>query len=171
MLFWRSHRCARIIFSLNFHLGKWTPQQCVDFLVLFGGSGDPSRHPQDGDAVDSLDPFLVSEMEGQIVEPLKRCLFEHVGRLDEQHDDAFGRSEPLLELGIDVVFRALVGSDQTLRRRIGFDLGDLGGQQRGERQQHRKHEATPLGHQTGEPIENQFSSRHFRILGRNLPPN
>ena len=33
MLFWRSHRCARIIFSLNFHLGKWTPQQCVDFLV------------------------------------------------------------------------------------------------------------------------------------------
>jgi uncharacterized protein (DUF885 family) len=33
MLFWRSHRCARIIFSLNFHLGNWTPQQCVDFLV------------------------------------------------------------------------------------------------------------------------------------------
>lgn len=32
-LFWRSHRCARIIFSLNFHLGKWTPEQCVDFLV------------------------------------------------------------------------------------------------------------------------------------------
>jgi uncharacterized protein (DUF885 family) len=32
-LFWRAHRCARIIFSLNFHLGKWTPQQCVDFLV------------------------------------------------------------------------------------------------------------------------------------------
>lgn len=33
MLFWRMHRCARIIFSLNFHLGNWTPQQCVDFLV------------------------------------------------------------------------------------------------------------------------------------------
>jgi uncharacterized protein (DUF885 family) len=33
MLFWRTHRCARIIFSLNFHLGKWTPEQCVDFLV------------------------------------------------------------------------------------------------------------------------------------------
>jgi uncharacterized protein (DUF885 family) len=27
------HRCARIIFSLNYHLGKWTPQQCIDFLV------------------------------------------------------------------------------------------------------------------------------------------
>lgn len=33
MLFWRMHRCARIIFSLNYHLEKWTPQQCVDFLV------------------------------------------------------------------------------------------------------------------------------------------
>ncbi len=33
MLFWRMHRCARIIFSLNFHMGNWTPQQCIDFLV------------------------------------------------------------------------------------------------------------------------------------------
>lgn len=33
MLFWRMHRCARIIFSLNYHLGKMTPEQCVDFLV------------------------------------------------------------------------------------------------------------------------------------------
>jgi hypothetical protein len=32
-LFWRTHRCARIIFSLNFHLGNWTPAQCIDFLV------------------------------------------------------------------------------------------------------------------------------------------
>nr|WP_246000862.1 DUF885 family protein [Pontibacter diazotrophicus] len=33
MLFWRMHRCARIIFSLNYHLGKWTPQESIDFLV------------------------------------------------------------------------------------------------------------------------------------------
>ena len=33
MLFWRMHRAARILFSLNFHMGNWTPQQCVDFLV------------------------------------------------------------------------------------------------------------------------------------------
>ncbi len=32
-LFWRSHRCARILFSLNYHLGKWAPQECIDFLV------------------------------------------------------------------------------------------------------------------------------------------
>ncbi len=32
-LFWRSHRAARIIFSLSFHLGLMTPQECIDFLV------------------------------------------------------------------------------------------------------------------------------------------
>ncbi len=33
MLFWRMHRCARIIFSTKYHLGEWTPKQCIDFLV------------------------------------------------------------------------------------------------------------------------------------------
>jgi uncharacterized protein (DUF885 family) len=32
-LFWRMHRCARIVFSLKFHLGLWSPQECVDYLV------------------------------------------------------------------------------------------------------------------------------------------
>ncbi len=33
MLFWRMHRCARILFSISFHLEKMTPQQSVDLLV------------------------------------------------------------------------------------------------------------------------------------------
>ena len=32
-LFWRMHRSARIIFSLNFHLGKMSPEQAIQFLV------------------------------------------------------------------------------------------------------------------------------------------
>jgi uncharacterized protein (DUF885 family) len=32
-LFWRMHRSARIIFSLNFHLGKMSPDQAIQFLV------------------------------------------------------------------------------------------------------------------------------------------
>jgi hypothetical protein len=32
-LFWRMHRCARIIFSLKFHMGEWSPQEAIDFLV------------------------------------------------------------------------------------------------------------------------------------------
>lgn len=33
MLFWRRHRCARIVFSLSYHSGKMSPQECVDYLV------------------------------------------------------------------------------------------------------------------------------------------
>ena len=33
MLFWRIHRCARIMFSLQYHLGEITPQQAIDMLV------------------------------------------------------------------------------------------------------------------------------------------
>jgi len=32
-LFWRMHRCARIIFSLGFHLGQMTPDEAINFLV------------------------------------------------------------------------------------------------------------------------------------------
>jgi uncharacterized protein (DUF885 family) len=33
MLFWRMHRCARIVFSLKFHLGQMTAEECVNMLV------------------------------------------------------------------------------------------------------------------------------------------
>ena len=33
MLFWRMHRCARIIVSLKFHLGQMKPAEMIDFLV------------------------------------------------------------------------------------------------------------------------------------------
>jgi len=33
MLFWRKHRCARIIFSLGYHLGEMTPEECIEYLV------------------------------------------------------------------------------------------------------------------------------------------
>jgi hypothetical protein len=36
-LVWRMHRSSRVIFTMNFHLGKWTPQQCVQYLIDNGG--------------------------------------------------------------------------------------------------------------------------------------
>ncbi len=33
MLFWRMHRCARIIVSLKFHLGEMSPEEMIEFLV------------------------------------------------------------------------------------------------------------------------------------------
>ena len=32
-LFWRMHRSARVMFTMHFHLGEWTPKQCIDFLI------------------------------------------------------------------------------------------------------------------------------------------
>jgi hypothetical protein len=37
MLFWRMHRAARIVFSLGFHLGRMTPEECIELLVERGG--------------------------------------------------------------------------------------------------------------------------------------
>ncbi|MCZ6596462.1 MAG: DUF885 family protein [Planctomycetota bacterium] len=42
MLFWRMHRCARIIVSLGFHLEQMTPDEMIDFLV------DRVGHERDG---------------------------------------------------------------------------------------------------------------------------
>jgi hypothetical protein len=33
MLFWRMHRCARIIFSMSFHLGEMSVDEAIDLLV------------------------------------------------------------------------------------------------------------------------------------------
>jgi len=33
MLFWRMHRCARIIFSMSYHLGRMSVDEAVDLLV------------------------------------------------------------------------------------------------------------------------------------------
>ncbi|MCE9634197.1 MAG: DUF885 domain-containing protein [Planctomycetes bacterium] len=42
MLFWRMHRCARIVVTMKFHLGKMTPDQMIEFLV------DRVGHEKDG---------------------------------------------------------------------------------------------------------------------------
>ncbi|MNI63922.1 hypothetical protein D3C73_1193340 [compost metagenome] len=44
ILFWRMHRCARITFSIKFHLGEWTPQQCIDYLVDQVGHEPANAH-------------------------------------------------------------------------------------------------------------------------------
>jgi len=49
-LFWRMHRCARIIVTLKFHLGKMTPEEMVSFLVdrvgheKFGATSEVRRY-------------------------------------------------------------------------------------------------------------------------------
>jgi uncharacterized protein (DUF885 family) len=58
-LFWRMHRCARIIFSLNFHMGAWTPGQAVDFLV------DKVGHERDNAAAEVRRSFESPQYQNQ----------------------------------------------------------------------------------------------------------
>lgn len=50
MLFWRMHRCARIIVSLKFHVGEMSPAEMVTFLVdrvgheTFGATSEVRRY-------------------------------------------------------------------------------------------------------------------------------
>jgi hypothetical protein len=62
-LFWRMHRCARIIFSLSFHLGLMTPQQAIDFLV------DEVGHERDNAAGEVRRSFNGS------YDPLYQCAY------------------------------------------------------------------------------------------------
>jgi hypothetical protein len=54
MLFWRMHRCARIVVSLKFHLGEMSPKEMVDFLVdrvgheRFGAQSEVRRYVGEG---------------------------------------------------------------------------------------------------------------------------
>ncbi len=62
-LFWRMHRCARIVFSLSFHLGLMTPQQAIDLLV------DEVGHERDNAAAEVRRSFNGS------YDPLYQCAY------------------------------------------------------------------------------------------------
>ena len=57
MLFWRMHRCARITFSIKFHLGEWTPQQCIDYLVDRVGHEPANAHAEVKRSFESAPPL------------------------------------------------------------------------------------------------------------------
>ncbi len=91
MLFWRMHRCARILFSLGFHLEKLTPQQCVDMLV------DRVGHERDNAEAEVRRSFETSYgplyqaaylLGGMQIHALHRELVESGGMTDRAFHDA-----------------------------------------------------------------------------------
>ena len=62
-LFWRMHRSARVMFTMRFHLGEWTPKQCIDFLI------DQVGHEPDNAAAEVRRSFDGS------VGPLYQCAY------------------------------------------------------------------------------------------------
>ncbi len=97
-LFWRSHRAARIIFSLNFHLGNWTPEQCVDLLV------DKVGHERDNALAEVRRSFsgdygplyqMAYMMGGLQFHQLHRDLVDTKRMTDRQFHDAILREGPI----------------------------------------------------------------------------
>jgi hypothetical protein len=90
-LFWRMHRCARIIFSLSFHLDLMTPQQAIDFLV------DEVGHERDNATAEvrrsfngSYDPlYQCAYMLGALqFRALRHQLVDSGKMTDRQYNDA-----------------------------------------------------------------------------------
>jgi hypothetical protein len=90
-LFWRMHRCARIIFSLSFHLGQMTPEQAIDYLVNEVG------HERDNAVAEvrrsfngSYDPLYQSAylVGGMQFRALRRELVESGRMTDREFNDA-----------------------------------------------------------------------------------
>jgi dipeptidyl aminopeptidase/acylaminoacyl peptidase len=108
MLFWRMHRCARIIFSLGFHLEKMTPKECIDFLV------DKIGHERDNATAEVRRSFTTSYgplyqaaylLGGLQLRSLHRELVESGKMTDRQFHDAILKENAI---PIEMV-RALVG--------------------------------------------------------------
>jgi uncharacterized protein (DUF885 family) len=113
MLFWRMHRCARIVFSLGFHLGNMSPQQCIDLLV------DRVGHEVDNATAEvrrsfggGYDPLYQSAymLGGMQLRALRRELVESGKMTDRAFHDAVLRENAI---PVELIRAALTGQELT----------------------------------------------------------
>ncbi len=118
MLFWRMHRCARIIFSLSFHLEKMTPKECIDLLV------DRIGHERDNATAEVRRSFTTSYgplyqaaylLGGLQLRALHRELVESGKMTDRDFHDAILKEN---EIPIEMV-RASIDRPEALARAQG----------------------------------------------------
>lgn len=99
-LFWRMHRCARIIFSLKFHLGQMSAQECIDLLVNTVGH---ERATAEGEVRRSLNGdysplYQAGYMLGALqLMKLRQEALEHLGE-KEFHDAVLLANEMPIEM-------------------------------------------------------------------------
>lgn len=89
MLFWRLHRCARVLFSLRFHLGEMSATECVDFLVKECGHESANAHAEIRRSVGQQYPPLYQlayQIGGMQVRALSRELVANGWSLKAFHD-------------------------------------------------------------------------------------
>ncbi|MEO8648405.1 MAG: DUF885 family protein [Acidobacteriota bacterium] len=126
-LFWRMHRCARIIFSLNFHLEKMTPQECVDFLV------DRVGHERDNASAEVRRSFggdygplyqIAYMMGGLQFYSLHRELVGSKKMTNRAFHDAILKEGPIpVEMVRAILTKQKLSADQTTKWKF-YDLGE-----------------------------------------------
>jgi hypothetical protein len=96
-LFWRMHRAARIIFTLNYQMGLWTPKRCVDFLVSNGHERYTAEGEVRGHIQNSPPTYQASYLLGALqLRALRRELVtEKKAMTAKQFNDAFLRTGPM----------------------------------------------------------------------------
>ena len=113
-LFWRAHRSARIVFSMNFHLGRWTPEQCVQYLIDHVGH---DRFTAEGEVRRSFNGsysplYQVGYMMGalEIRALMKELVIDQKKMTLKQFNDAFLHEG---EMPIEMMRAALAGTRLT----------------------------------------------------------
>ncbi len=113
MLFWRAHRCARIIFSLKFHLGQMTAQEAIDFLVERVGHERRNATAEVRRSVDgSYGPLYQAAymLGGLQIRALRRELVDSGRMNDRQFHDAILRENAI---PIEMIRASLTGQPLT----------------------------------------------------------
>ncbi|WP_297799073.1 DUF885 domain-containing protein [Arenimonas sp. GDDSR-1] len=111
MLFWRSHRAARILFSLSFHMGTMTPQQSIDMLVERVGHerANAAAEVRRSFAGDYGPLYQAAYMLGGLqFWELRRELVESGKMTDREFHDAILKGGPM---PVSVVRSRLMGTD------------------------------------------------------------
>jgi hypothetical protein len=110
-LVWRQHRCARIVFSLSYHLERMTPVECIDFLVDKVGFDRNNATAEVRRSVENAQPLYQAAymLGGLQFKALRRELVESGKMTNREFHDAIlqAGSMPV------VMVRALV-AEQTL---------------------------------------------------------
>jgi uncharacterized protein (DUF885 family) len=122
MLWWRMHRAARIIFSLNFHLGRWTPEQCIDFLVnrvgheRFTATGEVRRSFEGNYSPLYQAAYMMGGLQIRVRELVRG------GRMtDKQFHDAILHGGRCRSADVGAAHRAALPRDYTARWRFAGD--------------------------------------------------
>jgi hypothetical protein len=124
-LFWRMHRAARIVFSLNFHLGRWSPQECIDFLV------DRVGHERDNATAEVRRSFQQAAplyqaaylLGGLQIRSLRRELVESRAMTEKQfHDEMLRQGNMPIALHRLAISRMKLSRDTSLDWRFYGDI-------------------------------------------------